>query len=328
MRTVIANARTSIALLLWLCGAVHAAGGPYPLRPIRIVVTNTAGSGADVMTRIVADRLTQALGQQIVIDNRAGASGNIGAEIVAHAAPDGYTLLMITSQQANAAALVENRRKSLGYDLAADFAPISLIASTPLILVVNAALPVNNMRELIAYAKGKPGSINYGTPGTGTASHLATELFRSMSGIEIVHVPYKGTPQALTDTMAGQLQLAVLVATAVIPSLKGGKIRALGVTSATRTQVAPDLPAIAETVPGYEWTGWYGLAAPAGTPRDIIVRLNAEQLRLLKDTAFRERIGELGADPLGSTAAEYAEHIRRQIETMRRAVKVSGLRVE
>ena len=286
MRTVIPNARTSIALLLWLCGAVHAAGGPYPLRPIRIVVTNTAGSGADVMTRIVADRLTQALGQQIVIDNRAGASGNIGAEIVAHAAPDGYTLLMITSQQANA------------------------------------------MRELIAYAKGKPGSINYGTPGTATASHLATELFRSMSGIEIVHVPYKGTPQALTDTMAGQLQLAVLVATAVIPSLKGGKIRALGVTSATRTQVAPDLPAIAETVPGYEWTGWYGLAAPAGTPRDIIARLNAEQRRLLKDTAFRERIGELGADPLGSTAVEYAEHIRRQIETMRRAVKVSGLRVE
>jgi len=325
---VFLNARTSIALLLSLCGAAHAAEGLYPVRPIRIVVTNTAGSGADVMTRILADRLGAALGQQTVIDNRAGASGNIGAEIVAHAAPDGYTLLMITSQQANAAALVENRRKSLGYDLVADFAPISLVASTPLMLVVNAGMPVNNIRELIAYAKAKPGSINYGTPGTGTASHLATELFRSMSGIEIVHVPYKGTPQALTDTMAGQLQLAVLVATAVIPSLKGGKIRALGVTSAKRTQIAPELPAIAETVPGYEWTGWYGLAAPAGTPRDIIARMNTEQLRLLKDAAFRERIGELGADPLGSTAAEYAEHIRRQIEMMRRAVKVSGLRVE
>ena len=320
------NTRT--ALLLSLCGAAHATEGLYPVRPIRIFVTNTAGSGADVMTRILADRLGAALGQQTVIDNRAGASGNIGAEIVAHAAPDGYTLLMITSQQANAAALVENRRKSLGYDLVVDFAPISLVASTPLMLVVNAGLQVNNIRELIAYAKAKPGSINYGTPGTGTASHLATELFRSMSGIEIVHVPYKGTPQALTDTMAGQLQLAVLVATAVIPSLKGGKIRALGVTSAKRTQIAPELPAIAETVPGYEWTGWYGLAAPAGTPRDIIARLNAEQLRLLKDAAFRERIGELGADPLGSTAAEYAEHIRRQIEMMRRAVKVSGLRIE
>jgi tripartite-type tricarboxylate transporter receptor subunit TctC len=280
------------------------------------------------MTRIIADRLTQALGQQIVIDNRAGASGNIGAEIVARAAPDGYTLLMITSQQANAAALVENRRKSLGYDLAADFAPISLVASTPLILVVNAALPVNTMRELIAYAKAKPGSINYGTPGAGTASHLATELFRSMIGADMVHEPYKGTPQALTDTMAGQLQLTVLVATAVFPSLKGGKIRALGVTSAKRTQIAPELPAIAETVPGYEWTGWYGLAAPAGTPRDIIARLNTEQLRMLKDAAFRERIVELGADPLGTTAADYAEHIRHQIEMMRRAVKISGLKVE
>lgn len=322
------NARTVIALLLSLCAVAQAAEAPYPQRPIRIVVTNTAGSGADVMTRIFADRLGAALGQQMVIDNRAGASGNIGAEIVSHAAPDGYTLLMITSQQANAAALVQNPRKALGYDLVADFAPISLVASTPLMLVVNAALPVNSIRELIAHARAKPGSINYGTPGTGTASHLATELFRSMSGIEIVHVPYKGTPQALTDTMAGQLQLTVLVATAVLPTIKGGKIRALGVTSAKRTQIAPELPAIAETVPGYEWTGWYGLAAPAGTPRAIIDRLNTEQLRLLKDTAFRERIVELGADALGTTAAEYAEHIRRQIDMMRRAVKVSGLRVE
>ena len=328
MRRVLFNTRIALLLLLLQCGVAQAAEMPFPQRPIRIVVTNTAGSGADVMTRVFADRLGAALGQQIVIDNRAGASGNIGAEIVSHAAPDGYTLLMITSQQANAAALVQNPRKALGYDLVADFAPISLIASTPLMLVVNASLPVNNIRELIAHAKARPGSINYGTPGTGTASHLATELFRSMSGIEIVHVPYKGTPQALTDTMAGQLQLAVLVATAVIPSLKGGKLRALGVTSAKRTQIAPELPAIAETVPGYEWTGWYGLAAPVGTPRAIIERLNAEQLRLLKDAAFRERIGELGADPLGSSAAEYAEHIRRQIEMMRRAVKVSGLRVE
>jgi len=321
-------ARMVIALLLSLCAVAQAAEAPYPQRPVRIVVTNTAGSGADVMTRIFADRLGVALGQQMVIDNRAGASGNIGAEIVSHAAPDGYTLLMITSQQANAAALVQNPRKALGYDLVADFAPISLVASTPLILVVNAALPVANIRELIAHAKAKPGSINYGTPGTGTASHLATELFRSMSGIEIVHVPYKGTPQALTDTMAGQLQLAVLVATAVMPALKGGKVRALGVTSAKRTQIAPEVPAIAETVPGYEWSGWYGLAAPVGTPRAIIDRLNAEQLRLLKDGAFRERIAELGADALGTTSAEYAEHIRREIDMMRRAVKVSGLRVE
>ncbi len=319
--------RMSKLLMVLLAGAganARAAEAPYPVRPIRIVVTNTAGSGADVVTRIVADRLTQALGQQIVIDNRAGASGNIGAEIVARAAPDGYTLLMVTSQQANAAALSDK----LGYDLVRDFAPVSLLASTPLILVVNAALPVGNIRELIAYAKSKPGSINYGTPGTGTASHLATELFRSMSGIELVHVPYKGTPQALTDTMAGQLQLTVLVATAVIPSLKVGKIRALGVTSAKRTQLAPDLPAIAETVPGYEWTGWYGLAAPAGTPREIVARINAEQLHMLKNVEFRARLAELGADALGSTPREYAEHIRRQIDKMRKAIRVSGITLE
>jgi len=296
----------------------------YPSRPVRIVVPNTAGSGADVVARLVANRLTQTLGQQMVIDNRAGASGGIGTEIVSRAVPDGHTLLMITSQQANNAALSSR----LPYDLVKDFSHVSLLASTPLILVVNPSLPANNMRELVALAKARPGQLNYGTPGAGTAGHLATELMRSMAGIEIVHVPYKGTTPALTDTMAGQLQLTVLVATAVMPSLKGGKIRALGVTSAKRSQLAPDLPALAETIPGYEWTGWYGLAAPAATPREIIARLNAEQLQMLKSAEFRERLAELGADTLGSTPQEYTDHIRRQIEKMRLAVKVSGLRVE
>jgi tripartite-type tricarboxylate transporter receptor subunit TctC len=184
------------------------------------------------------------------------------------------------------------------------------------------------MRELIALAKAKPAQINYGSPGVGTASHLAAELFRSMAGIDIVHVPYKGTTQALTDTMAGQLQLSVLVATAVIPSLKGGRIRALGVTSAKRTQLAPELPAIAETVPGYEWTGWYGLAVPAGTPREIVARLNAAQNDMLKNAATRERLAELGADAIGSTPPEYAEHIRRQIEKIRQTIKLAGIKLE
>ena len=303
---------------------MQAAEAPYPARPVRIVVTNTAGSGADVVTRLVGDRLTKIWGQQVVIDNRAGASGNLGAEIVARAAPDGYTLLMVNSQHANAAALGEK----LAYDLTRDFSHITLLASTPLILFVNAAVPAANMRELIALAKAKPGTLNFGTPGTGTASHLATELLRSMAGIDIVHVPYKGTPQALTDTMGGQLQLSVLVATAVIPSLKGGKIRALGVTSAKRTPLAPELPAIAETVPGYEWTGWYGISAPAGAPRALVAGINAALLDVLKSGEFRERLLELGADPLGTTPQEYAEHIRRQIEKMRQAIKVAGIKIE
>jgi tripartite-type tricarboxylate transporter receptor subunit TctC len=319
----------SLFFAVVLCGvtvanAAVSGAQTYPLRPVRIVVPNTAGSGADVVARLVANRLTQAWGQQMVIDNRAGASGSIGTEIVARAAPDGYTLLMITSQQANTAALSDK----LPYDLVKDFAHVSLLASTPLILVVNPSLPAANMRELVALAKSRPGQINYSSPGAGTASHLATELLRSMAGIDIVHVPYKGTTPALTDTMAGQVQLTVLVATAVIPSLKGGKIRALGVTSAKRTQLAPDLPAIAETVPGYEWTGWYGLAAPAGTPREIVAKINAEQLQMLKNTEFRERLADLGADTLGTTPQEYTEHIRRQIDKMRQAIKVSGIKVE
>jgi tripartite-type tricarboxylate transporter receptor subunit TctC len=316
-------ARITVAVLLLAGVIARAAEAPFPARPVRIVVTNTAGSGADVVTRLAGDRLTKAWGQQVVIDNRAGASGNLGAEIVARAAPDGYTLLMVNSQHANAAALGEK----LGYDLTRDFSHITLLASTPLILFVNAGVPAANMRELIALAKAKPGTLNFGTPGTGTASHLATELLRSMAGIDIVHVPYKGTPQALTDTMAGQLQLSVLVATAVIPSLKGGKIRALGVTGAKRTPLAPELPAIAETVPGYEWTGWYGISAPAGTPRAIVAGINAALLDILKSGEVRERLAELGADPLGTTPQEYAEHIRRQIGKMREVIRMSGLSV-
>ena len=173
-----------------------------------------------------------------------------------------------------------------------------------------------------------PGQLNYGTPGTGSTGRLATELMCSMAGIEIVHVPYKGTTPALTDTMAGELQLTALVATVVMPSLKGSKIRALGGPNAKRPQLAPELPAIAETIAGYEWTGWYGLAAPAATPHEIIARLNAEQLQMLQSAEFRERLAELGADTLGSAPQEYTEHVRRRIEKMRQAVRVSGLRVE
>jgi tripartite-type tricarboxylate transporter receptor subunit TctC len=318
------TAKIFVAAMLSAGALVQAAEVTFPARPVRIVVTNTAGSGADVVTRLVGDRLTKTWGQQVVIDNRAGASGNLGAEIVARAAADGYTLLMVNSQHANAAALGEK----LGYDLTRDFSHITLLASTPLMLVVNAAVPALNMRELIALAKAKPGTLNFGTPGTGTASHLATELLRSMAGIDIVHVPYKGTPQALTDTMAGQLQLSVLVATAVIPSLKGGKIRALGVTGAKRTPLAPELPAIAETVPGYEWTGWYGISAPAAAPRSLVAAINTALLEVLRSGEFRDRLLELGADPIGSTPQEYAAHISRQISKMREVVRIAGIRVE
>jgi tripartite-type tricarboxylate transporter receptor subunit TctC len=310
------------ALCLGAIASLALAQGAYPTRPIRIVVPNSPGSGADVVSRLVGIRLTEALGQQMIIDNRAGASGSIATEIVARAAPDGYTLLMITSQQSIVAAMYEK----LSYDLVKDFSPISLLASTPLILVVNPAVAVTSVKDLVALAKAKPGQLNYGSPGSGTASHLATELFRSMTGIKLMHIPYKGTGPALTDTIAGQVQLTILVATALLPSIKSGKVRALGVTSLKRTSLAPDLPTIAESVPGYEWSGWYGLVAPRGTPREIIARLNAEQIRALKTPEFQERLTSLGAEPLGTTPQEYASHIRTQVEKMRRAIKVSGAR--
>ena len=303
-------------------GIAAGSANTYPMRPLRIVVPNTPGSGLDAVSRVVGKMLTDALGQQVVIDNRPGASGKIAMELAARASPDGYTLIMITSQQPIVSAMFPK----LPYDLVRDFAPISLIASVPFILVVNSAVAAKSVPELIALAKAKPGQLNFGTPGSGTSSHLATEMFRSMAGINIVHVPYKGTTQVVTDVISGQLQLAALVASAVLPSIRAGRLRALGVSSPGPTKLAPGLPAIAEFVPDYQWSGWYGLAAPSGTPREIITRLNAEQLKALQKADFQEQLMRLGVDALGTTPQEYASYIRAQIDKMRLAIKVSGAR--
>jgi tripartite-type tricarboxylate transporter receptor subunit TctC len=311
------------AAAMTAASSIAAAAEPvqaYPKRPIRIVVPNSPGSGADIVTRLVGNMLTAAWGQHIVIDNRAGASGNIAAEIGARAAPDGYTLLMITSQQSIVAAMFDK----LNYDLVKDYSPISLLASAPHILVVHPSVPASSVKELIALAKSKPGQLNYASSGAGTGVHLATEVFKNVTGTDMVHVPYKGTAPALTGTMSDQVQLTIMIATAVLPAIKSGKVRALGVTSLKRTPLAPDVPTISEFVPGYEWTGWYGLAAPRGTPREIITKLYNGQLNALKTAEFQERLTSLGADPIGTTPEEYAAHIRRQVEKMRVAIKVSG----
>ncbi len=296
----------------------------YPTKPLRIIVMNTPGSGADIVTRLVAAKMSESLGQQVVVDNRAGASGNIGSEIAAHAAPDGYTLAMITSQQPNVVALFDK----LPYDLVDDFAPISLLAAAPYFLIVNPAVAAASVKELIALAKSKPGSLSYGSAGSGSAPHLATEVFKSMTGINLLHVPYKGTTPALTDTMAGQIQLTVLVAPLVLPAVKAGKVRALGVTSSKRTALAPEIPTVAETVPGYEWSGWYGLVAPAKTPAAIIAQLNAQQNQAIKGAEFKERLAGVGAEPIGSTPQEYGAHIKAQLAKMKLAIKLAGVKVD
>ena len=296
----------------------------YPTKPLRIIVMNTPGSGADIVTRLVAAKMSESLGQQVVVDNRAGASGNIGSEIAARAAPDGYTLAMITSQQPNVVALFDK----LPYDLVNDFAPISLLAAAPYFLIVNPAVTATSVKELIALAKSKPGSLSYGSAGSGSAPHLAAEVFKSMTGINLLHVPYKGTTPALTDTMAGQIQLTVLVAPLVLPAVKAGKVRALGVTSSKRTALAPEIPTVAETVPGYEWSGWYGLVAPAKTPAAIIAQLNAQQNQAIKGAEFKERLAGVGAEPIGSTPQEYGAHIKAQLAKMKLAIKLAGVKVD
>ena len=281
---------------------------------------NTPGAGADIVSRVIGSKLTETLGQPIVIDNRPGGGGNVGCEIAARAAPDGYTLLMITSQQPIVVAMYDK----LNYDLIRDFAPISLVGTTPLMLITNSAVPASSVKELVALARSRPGQINYGSPGSGSSGHLAAEVFRSMAGIDITHVPYKGTPQAMNDMIAGQVQLTFLVAPAAMPFVKAGKVKALGVTTPKRTLLAPDVPTIGETLPGYEWSGWYGLVAPARTPASIIARLNEAQVNALRSGDLSQRLADLGTTPVGSTPQEYAEHLRTQIEKMRDAIRISG----
>lgn len=326
MRNVHLNIRCAAGAIALFAAAAAAqaaaanAAEAYPSKPIRIVVLNAPGSGTDIVTRLVANRMTEAWGQQVIVDNRAGATGNIGAEIAARSAPDGYTLVMITSQQPIVAAMFDK----LSYDLIKDFSPISLLAQAPFFMVVNPAVPATSVKELIALAKAKPGQLYYGSAGPGSSPHMAAEIFKNMTGTDLVHVPYKGTTPALTGAMSAQVQVTILVAPLVLPMAKAGKVRALGVTTLKRSLLAPDLPTIAETVPGYEWIGWYGLVAPAGTPGAIIAKLNAEQNKAIKTAEFQERLFGVGAEPLGSTPQEYALHLRTQMEKMRHAIKVSG----
>ena len=321
-----ANTRSAIVLLVVLTGTtgVAAAAAAYPARPIRIVVASAPGSGPDIVTRLIGRKLAETWQQQIIADNRTGAGGNVGAEIVAHAVPDGYTLLMATASQPIGAALYAK----LNYDLTRDFVPVSLVASTPFVLVVNPAVPANSVAELIALAKAKPGFLRYGSGGSGTPPHLCAEILKSSAGLDIVHVPYKGVTPALTDLLGGQVQLVFSVVPSALPLIQTNKLRALGVTSAKRTSLATELPTIAESLPGFEVIGWYGLLAPTGTPADVVARLNAAVIAALKNPELRERFVALGADPLGTTPQVFAQFIQNELSKWGKAVKDSGARVE
>ncbi len=296
----------------------------YPAKPIRIVVPTAPSSGPDIMSRLIGQSLTQAWGQQVVVENRTGAGGNIAAEIVAKAAADGYTLMMAGVQHAISPALYSK----LNYDLVRDFAPITLLATTPYLLVVHPSVAATSVNELVALARSRPSQIRYGSGGAGSAAHLAAEIFAVKMGLSLLHVPYRAATPALTDTISGQVQLTFTAVTAGMPSVKAGRGRALGVTSLKRTALAPELPAISELIPGYEVIGWYGLVAPARTPTAILAKLHATAVKPFTTEEFLERIRGLGADARGTSRQEFAQFITAQLDKMRAEVKAAGVRAD
>jgi tripartite-type tricarboxylate transporter receptor subunit TctC len=302
----------------------NAPSAAYPDKPIRIVVPFSAGGSADIFARAIGQQLTEAWNQQVVIDNRAGSGGIIGSEIAAHSAPDGYTLMMgITANIAINPALY----RKLSYDPVRDFAPVTLLAAAPYVMAVPLSLPVNTVREFIALAKARPGQLNYASLGNGSANHLTAALFASMAGIKLSHVPYKLVGSVLTDLMSGQVQLFFVGAVSAQTQIKGGRLRAIGVTSAHRSALLPDVPTVAESgVRGYEVTGWYGVFVPAATPRTIVSQLHREIVRILKVPAVSERFSAEGAELVGNTPAQFAGYIKSEIAKWSEVVKISGAR--
>ena len=316
------------ALCATVVSMVFSAAGlaqEYPSKPIRMVVPFATGSTTDTLARFMGDRLSRALGQQVVIDNRAGAGGNIGTEIVAKAAPDGYTLVTAPSSLAINAALIPN----LGFDTVRDLSPVALIGAAPLILVAHPGLAANNVAELIALAKGKPGQLNYASGGSGSPSHLAMELFKSMAGIDIVHIPYKGGGALLNSVMSGEIQLTPSGLLIAVPLIKAGRLKAIAVTGPKRVAAAPDVPTVGESgLPGFAVTGWWGILAPGKTPLPIVRRLNQEVARALTAPDMRERLAADGIEPGGGPAEEFAHMIQAEIATWSKVIKSAGIKAE
>ena len=316
---------TNTLLLLALAAALstaHAQGGKWPDKPVRAVVPMAPGGNGDITARIIAARLSDEFGQQFIIDNRPGAGGSIGAGIVVHANPDGYTMIVMSSSYAANAALYK-----LSYDPIKDIAPIGLISIVPFILAVNPSVKAMNLRDFIELARAKPGSLNVGSPGTGSTPHLAAELFQQMTKTRMVHVPYKGDSPATADLIAGQIQLLFATGLVMTPHIKAGKLRGLAVTTEKRSPANPDLPTIGEFVPGYAVDGWTGMWAPAGTPKAIIAKLNEALARILKQPDVQERLRAGGAEPTPCAPEDYARLISRDIAKWTEVVKTANIRV-
>jgi tripartite-type tricarboxylate transporter receptor subunit TctC len=316
--------RTAVGLLAAALTA-SAFAQSYPAKPVKVVVPYPPGGPTDIVARVVSQKLSEQTGQQFVVENRPGAGGNIGAEAVARSAADGYTVAVATTAHAINPSLFKN----LTYDIQKDFAPVSQLTTGPLVIVVNPSLPAKDVRELIALAKAKPGELSFASSGNGQSTHLSAELFNSMAGIKMNHVPYKGSAPALTDVMGGQAALMFDTMLSAMPHVRSGKLRALAVTSAARSPAAPELPTIAESgLPGYEAIAWNALLAPAGTPKDVIAKLNAELKKALETPEIKERFASQGFTAAWTSPEAFAAFLKSEVDKWAKVVKVSGATVD
>ena len=316
--------RAVTAVLLCLAGLAQAQ--PYPVKPIHFIVPFPPGGGNDTVARAIAQQLGPDLGQPVVIDNRPGAGGSVGAELAAKSPPDGYTLFLagVGSHAVN-----PNLHARLAYDPVRDFTPITLVATAPSVLVVNPAVPACTVAEFTAYARANPGKLNYASNGNGSAAQLAAAMYESMANVRMVHVPYKGIAPALTDLLSGEVQLMFGTVVALVPHIQAGKLRALAVTSRQRSALLPEVPSLAESgLPDYEAGSWYGVMAPAGTPREIVERLHGAIARALKQPDVAQRLAAEGAIVIGSTPAEFGAHIKAELARVGNVVRGAGIRIE
>ncbi len=317
--------RLVLAVLALFASAV-APAQDYPSRPVRIVVPYPPGGPTDVIVRVVGNRLGESLGQPVVLENRAGASGMIGAALVAKAPPDGYTLLVNPSIHV----ILPNLVPKMQYDAIKDFTHITLLVSVPLFLVVNNSLPVKNVQDLVAYAKANPGKLNFASASSGSSSQLAGEQFKLYAGVQMQHIPYKGSTPALTDVMGGQVQMMFDSTPSAMPFVKSGKLRALAVTTANRTQAAPDIPSMAESgLPGFDHSNWYGVWGPPGLPREVVSKLGAAIAATMQKKDVRDRLVDLGADPVdGVSPAQFEAYAQSELARFAKIVKQAGVKME
>jgi tripartite-type tricarboxylate transporter receptor subunit TctC len=296
----------------------------YPSRPVRIVVGFAPGGGADIVARLIGQWMSERLGQPFVVENRPGAATNIAIDAVVRSAPDGYTIAAVTSTNAINATLYNN----LNFDFARDITPIGSITSVPNVMAVHPSLPASTVQEFIAYAKANPGKVNYGSAGTGAPSHLAGELFNMLAGVNIQHIPYRGAAPALTDLLGGQVQVAFSPMPSLIEYVRAGKLRALAVTTATRSNAMPDVPVLADTLPGYEASTWYGLGAPTNMPAAIVDRLNREINASLADSKMKEKLADLGGTALGGSAADFGTFVAGEIDKWGKVIRAASIKPE